>query len=90
MSAPKEVATSAKKQFAIVPVAIRLDVLECRLRIKSFLIAISSDRGRTWTFIDGEILDGANITRQQLTEIVPGFPAQLSLPVIEQRMSKPR
>jgi hypothetical protein len=67
-----------------------LDMPEDTVRLKSFLVAISSDRGRTWTFIDGEVLDGANLTRQQLTELVPGFPAQLSLPVMEQRVFQPR
>jgi hypothetical protein len=40
-----------------------------------FLIGISSDRGSTWTFIDG-----TQATKEELAQLVPDFPAQLSLP----------
>jgi len=32
------------------------------------------------------LLDGVKLTRQDLTKILPGFPAQLSLPATEQRV----
>jgi hypothetical protein len=87
---PKELVTAGKKQFAIVPVTMRADVPEVSVRTKSFYIAISSDRGRTWAFIDGLFIDGGKFTRRDLTNIVPGFPAQLSLPVIEERVFQAR
>lgn len=90
VSEPKEVVTADKKQFAIVPVTMRVDVPEVSVRTKSFYIAVSSDRGRTWTFIPCLFIDGGKFTRRDLTNIVPGFPAQLSLPVIEERVFQPR
>jgi hypothetical protein len=81
---PKEVVTAGDKQFAIVPMTVRIQVPEGTLRSTGFLISISEDRGKTWTF-----LDGAGITkepgkeREKLAQVIPDFPTQLSLPARE-------
>jgi hypothetical protein len=84
---PKQIVTVGENQFAILLLTARVDAPGATLQIKSFIIAISSDHGRSWTFIDGAVIAGAKLTRQDLTKVVPGFPAQLSLPVIEQRIT---
>jgi hypothetical protein len=84
VSEPKEVVTAGDKQFAIVPITVRVQVPDGTVRSTDFLIGISEDRGKTWTF-----LDGAGITkepgkeREKLAQVIPDFPTQLSLPARE-------
>ena len=84
VSEPKEVVTAGDKQFAIVPMTVRIQVPDGTLKSTGFLIGISEDRGKTWTF-----LDGAGITkepgkeREKLAQVIPDFPTQLSLPARE-------
>jgi hypothetical protein len=84
VSEPKEVVTTGDKQFAIVPMTVRVQVPDGTVRSKSFLVAVSEDRGKTWTFIDGAGLHKTSgQERETLTQILPAFPAQLSLPAWE-------
>jgi hypothetical protein len=81
VSEPKEVVTAGDKQFAIVPITVRVQVPDGTVRSNSFLVAISEDRGKTWTFIDGAGLHKTSGgERESLAQILPAFPAQLSLP----------
>ena len=78
---PREIVTAGDKQFAIVPEIVRIQVSSGTLRSNGFLIAVSEDRGKTWTFIDGAGLHKTpGKERETLAQILPGFPAQLSLP----------
>jgi hypothetical protein len=91
VSEPKEVVTAGDKQFAIVPMTVRVRVLEGTFRSKSFLIAISEDRGKTWTFIDGAgIIQEPGKEREKLAQVVPDFPTQLSLPAGEPPVLEPK
>lgn len=84
VSEPPEVVTANDKQFAIVPITVRVQVPEGTVRANSFLVAISEDHGKTWKFIDGAGLHKASGgERETLTQIIPAFPAQLSLPAWE-------
>jgi hypothetical protein len=60
---PREIITVGDKQFAIVPMTVRVEVPKGTLQSKGFLIAISTDRGNTWTFIDG-----AGVTKEKLAQ----------------------
>jgi hypothetical protein len=61
------------------------------LRSKGFLIAISEDRGKTWTFIDGAgLVSEPGREREKLAQILPDFPAQLALPPREQPALEPK
>ena len=82
VSEPTQVASGKDKEFAIVPVIVRLKGPKGTplLREKSFYIAISSDRGDTWTFLDG----GDDVTEKYVTALFPDFPTQLSIPKSEQ------
>jgi hypothetical protein len=91
VSEPKEVVTSGEKQFAIVPMVLRVQVPDGTLRSKGFLIAVSEDRGKTWTFIDGAgIIKEPGKEREKLAQVLPDFPAQLSLPAREQPVLEPK
>jgi hypothetical protein len=81
---PKEVVTAGDKQFAIVPMTVRVQVPDGTLRSKGFLIAISEDRGKTWTFIDGAgVTKEPGKEREKLAQVIPDLPTQLSLPARE-------
>jgi hypothetical protein len=91
VSEPKQVVTSGDKQFAIVPMTTRVRVPEGTLRSNGFLIAVSEDRGKTWTFIDGAgFVREPGKEKEKLAQVLPDFPAQLSLPAREQPVLEPK
>jgi hypothetical protein len=88
---PPEIVTAGDKQFAIVREIVRVQVPEGTLRSNGFLIAVSEDRGKTWTFIDGAGLHKTpGKERETLAQILPGFPSQLSLPAWEPPVLEPK
>ena len=91
VSEPKEVVTAGDKQFAIVPMTVHVQVSNGTVRWKGFLIAVSEDRGKTWTFIDGAgLVREPGKEKEKLAQILPDFPSQLSLPAHEQPVLEPK
>jgi hypothetical protein len=91
VSEPKEVVTAGDKQFAIVPMTVRVQVPDGTLHSKGFLIAVSEDRGKTWTFVDGAgLVKEPGKEKEKLAQILPDFPPQLSLPAREQPVLEPK
>src|SRR5207248_2631782 len=84
VSEPKEVVTVGDRQFAILPMTVRVRVPDGTLRSTGFLIAVSEDHGKTWTFIDGAGL------KEKLVQVLPEFPPQLLLPPREQPVLEPK
>jgi hypothetical protein len=76
---PKEVIKSGKRRFAIVPMTVRMKVPEGTMRSQGYLLAISMDEGKTWTFIDG-----SGLTKEKLAQLLPDAPSQLTLPSKEE------
>jgi hypothetical protein len=85
VSEPKEIITAGNRQFAIVPMTTRVKIPEGTVHLKGFLIAISSNSGNSWTFIDGTYL-----TKERLAQLLPDFPVQLSLLPSEQAVFEPK
>ena len=54
---PTQVTTIDRQLFAVLPVTLKLKVSEGILVSKSFMVGISNDGGRSWTFVDGSYLD---------------------------------
>jgi hypothetical protein len=71
VSEPAQVATGNDKEFAIAPVTLRFKLPKGAppAHAKSFYIAISSDRGNTWTF-----LEGTDLTKEYVAALFPRFP----------------
>jgi hypothetical protein len=91
VSEPEKVVTAGDKQFAIVPMTVRVQMPNGTLRSKGFLIAVSEDRGKTWTFIDGAgLVREPGKEKEKLAQILPDFPPQLSLPAREQPVLEPK
>jgi hypothetical protein len=63
VSPPKEIIAHAGNQFAVVPTVIEMTFPKGKIVAKSYLLSISSDNGKTWTFIDGAALFVTSIVR---------------------------
>src|SRR5205823_13888599 len=88
---PKEVVTARHNHLVIVPITVQVRVSNGTVRWKGFLIAVSEDRGKTWTFVDGAGLVGEpGKEKEKLAQILPDFPSQLSLPAHEQPVLEPK
>ncbi len=60
--------------YGVIPATLVLDAPEAVITLKSFLIGLSSDQGKTWVYIDGA--NGADAVRREYTEL----PETLVLP----------
>ena len=72
-----QIKESQSQQFAIVPEFIDYTTGRGSMRMESFLLGISDDGGRNWTFIDGS---GISSNPALLRELLPNLPADLVLP----------
>jgi hypothetical protein len=63
--------------FTVVPFILEMKVPEGKVRINSYLLGISKNKGKTWTFVDaGKIADDPKLTKK----LLPNLPATLKLP----------
>lgn len=67
--------------FTIVPFTLEMKVPGGRATMKSFLLGVSSNKGKTWTFVDGS---GIGKDERMAKKILPNLPAELKLPKREQ------
>ena len=68
---------SKSEEFAIVPETLEITLREGTLTAESYMLGISDDGGRTWTFLDGA---GLQRMGDSIHTILPNFPADLQLP----------
>lgn len=70
-----ELTQGADDWFAVLPYDLEMSVPEGRALVRTWLLGISSDQGKTWTFVDGGSLNADSVKR-----LFPNFPAKLTLP----------
>ena len=75
VEAPVEVLTGGPHLFAVVPDTLKFTIPGGTLTQKSFLLAVSEDQGKTWTFIDG-----AGLVKIKVRDMLPNFPKDAKLP----------
>jgi hypothetical protein len=75
VQAPAALIQSEPDVFAIVHTSVEMSVPRGKLTQKSFLIGISADKGKSWTFIDG-----VNLDAKKIKQILPRFPENTKLP----------
>src|SRR5262245_36135294 len=75
LEAPQEVIVGGADWYAIVPTTQNMTLSGKRFTLTSFWIAVSSDKGKTWTFVHSSHLDNT-----PLHQLLPNFPANLKLP----------
>lgn len=63
--------------YTVVPFTLEMKVPGGKATMKSFLLGISGDKGKTWTFVDGsKIGDDQKLTKK----LLPNLPEKLKLP----------
>ena len=72
---PRQIVRAGTELHALVPLRQVMAAPGGELHINGYLLGISGDAGRTWTFIDTE-----RLTPENVREVVPNFNPQLSLP----------
>jgi hypothetical protein len=70
-----QVAADGDKRFAVVPFLMEMIAPEGILQVSSFLLGISPDKGKTWTFVDG-----VKANDEKVKKLLPKLPASLKLP----------
>ena len=79
-----EPVAAGNKMFSVVPQTLRMTGPKVELEQSSYVLAISADQGKTWTFIDG-----AGLKPETVRQIFPDFPASLDLPEPQPPKSTP-
>jgi hypothetical protein len=73
---PSGFLTEGGNTFTVLPTTVEMTVPGRRAVGKSYLLGISADGGKTWTFADGSGLD----THEKRDKLLPKLPAKLKLP----------
>jgi hypothetical protein len=79
-----QVVTVGDKRFAVVPLSLVMKAPRGTIAIKSFLLGISTDKGKTWTFINGD-----KAHDEAVKKMLPDLPASLKLPDKEKPVYTP-
>lgn len=72
---PAETIPAGDDLTAIVPTLLQMSSPTQKITQKSYLLAISSDNGKHWTFVDG-----AGLNQSVIQSIIPNSPKELKLP----------
>jgi hypothetical protein len=73
---PSDLLTEGKNTFVVLPTSGEINVPSEKLVVKSYLLGISPDGAKSWTFLAGSDLDDRT-TREK---VLPKLPAKLELP----------
>lgn len=63
------------KTFSVVPQTVTMATPKGEMTNDSYLLGISDDAGKTWTFVDG-----SGINDQAIRQVLPPLPSTLKLP----------
>jgi hypothetical protein len=71
---PTDLVSEGSELYVVVPFLLEMKVPDGKLLVQSFVIGISTDKGKSWTFVNGDI------DRQKVKEVLPNLPDKLTLP----------
>jgi hypothetical protein len=71
---PGEFHVEGNNTFVVVPEVLKMKHPKGKFIVKSYLLGVSSDSGKTWKFVDGAGLD------DKIAGVLPKLPAKLKLP----------
>lgn len=77
---PKQFAWMEKELVAIIPYSIEYVSPNRKKKDESYLIGVSSDRGKSWTFVEGR-----RINRENVKDLLPKFPEGINLPTSKEK-----
>ena len=72
--APSSLVKAGTELYTVVPFMMKMAIPEGTMRVKSFVIGVSSDQAKTWTFVNGDI------EAEALKQVLPDLPKELKLP----------
>lgn len=72
---PGDAMVSGSKVFAIVPTVMKIDTPTSSITTRGYFLAISTDKGATWKFLDNSML-----TAERTHLLVPDLPRGLRFP----------
>jgi len=72
---PEKLMVSGTDVLAVLPLTMEMQANARKGAGVSFFIGVSADQGKTWSFIDGAILDP-----EMLKKLLPHFPAGVKFP----------
>jgi hypothetical protein len=75
IDAPGNIVTAGSDMYVVVPFSLVLTAPGKKISQKSFLIGVSSDKGKTWTYLNGDLGEGV------VKRLLPNLPPQLKLPM---------
>jgi hypothetical protein len=76
---PGKFHSKGDKTFVIVPTTVEMTIPDGKMIVTGYLLGISSNKGKTWTFADG-----AGVSKKALRDkLFPQLPVDLKLPEIE-------
>jgi hypothetical protein len=71
---PKKIYPSAKAHYCVVPVSFHIKVDDSKYLLRSALIGISIDAGKTWKFVD------ISLGEEAVRKLLPDMPKELDFP----------
>jgi hypothetical protein len=71
---PTNLVTAGSDQFVVVPFLLEMKAPGGKLLQKSFVIGVSSDKGKSWSFVNGDM------DIKKVKEFLPNLPEDLKLP----------
>jgi hypothetical protein len=74
---PSRAVQAGRELHLVVPMKMVMKRPEGRFLVRSYLIGVSADDGRTWSFVDG-----ATVTAVNVRKVLPNFSARLTLPAV--------
>src|SRR5262245_8815089 len=78
LSAPTETVGTEDHDFGLVKATLYMSLPQGKLIQKTYLLGISTDKGKTWKFVDG-----AGIADPKAKKLLPPLPKSLQLPKLE-------
>jgi hypothetical protein len=73
---PEAPVIDGKTAYVIVPTTLKIDGPKVKLETEGYLLGISTDQGKSWTFADGAGMDDPKVKKA----VFPTLPAGLKLP----------
>jgi hypothetical protein len=73
---PAEFVEEEKTTFVVVPTTTEMTAPGGKILVKSYLLGISPDGGKAWTFVDGNGMG----TAEKREKVLPKLPERLKLP----------
>ena len=71
---PSDPVSAGTDLFVVVPFEMEMKIPGGKARAKSFVIGVSSDQGKSWTFVNGDL------DIKKVKQVLPNLPKELKLP----------